>query len=71
MSFGRNCIEFLKTLALHQTDVEVAVYGVDPDSASLDIASSEIDKFSKSHPGIRVKLVTIPHFLENIRPEEL
>jgi hypothetical protein len=71
MSFGRNCIEFLKTLALHQTDVEVAIYGVDPDSASLAIASSEIDKFSKSHPGIRVELVTIPHFLENIRPEEL
>jgi hypothetical protein len=71
MSFGRNCIEFLKTLALHHIDVEVSVYGVDPDSASLDIASSQINKFAESHPSIRVKLTTIPHFLENIRPVEL
>ena len=71
MSFGRNCIEFLKTLAAHQSDVEVTVFGIDPDSASLDIASSEIDKFTKLHTGVKVKLTTIPHFLENIRPEEL
>jgi hypothetical protein len=71
MSFGRNCIQFLKTLAAHQSDVEVIVFGIDPDSASLDIASSEIDKFAKLHSGVKVTLTTIPHFLENIRPEEL
>lgn len=71
MSFGRNCIEFLKALAAHHSDVEVTVFGIDPDSASLGIASEEIDKFAKLHSGLKVKLTTIPHFLENIRPEEL
>jgi hypothetical protein len=71
MSFGRNCIEFLKTLATCQRDAEVTVYGIDPDSASLETASLEIDKFAKMHSGMKVNVTTIPHFLENLRPEEL
>jgi hypothetical protein len=71
MSFGRNCIEFLKTLAAHRKDAEVTVYGIDPDSASLEIARLEIEKFGKLHSGMKVNLTTIPHFLENLRPEEL
>jgi hypothetical protein len=71
MSFGRNCIEFLKTLASYQSDAVVTVYGIDPDSASLDVAYLEIDKFSKMHSDMTVKLTIIPHFLENLRPEEL
>jgi SAM-dependent methyltransferase len=71
MSFGRNCIEFLKTLAADQCVFEVEIYGIDPDSASLEIAAAEIDKFTKLYSFIQVKLTTIPHFLEHIRQEQL
>jgi hypothetical protein len=71
MSFGRNCIEFLKTVADGQSEVDVEVFGIDPDAASLEIATAAIEQFTKLNPSVKVTLTTIPHFLENISPEEL
>ncbi len=71
MSFGRNCIEFLKALAVSRSEVEVVVFGIDPDAASLKIATAAINQFMTSNSNVKVTLTTLPNFLEHISTEDL